>query len=141
VHRSDEALLRTVMLFFKGVGKIEFSSDKKYVSYKVYKLSDIIQVIIPAPAPPRPRARGIFLIKFKKKRRARASSRLGGVRTHFSNYPLQSTKFIPFYLFKSVENFRDKKVHLSLQGLRNSWHIKLPQGATVQEINELKAQI
>jgi hypothetical protein len=60
VLRCDESLLHTVKYFFLGVGNIEFYPDKQYVSYRVYKLSDIVLVIIP----------------------------------HFTNYPLQSTKFI-----------------------------------------------
>jgi hypothetical protein len=84
VHYTDESLLHAIKGFFKGVGNIEYTADKRYVSYRVKKLSDIIQVIIP----------------------------------HFEKYPLQSTKFIPFYLFKTVVNHMDKKTHLTLQGLR-----------------------
>ena len=38
-HHSEEPLLRAIKLFFKGVGNIEFTADKQYVSYRVYKLS------------------------------------------------------------------------------------------------------
>jgi hypothetical protein len=44
VHHSDESLLRAIKAFFQGVGNIEFTADKQYVSYRVYKLSDIIKV-------------------------------------------------------------------------------------------------
>jgi hypothetical protein len=37
---------------------------------------------------------------------------------HFDKYPLQSTKFISFYLFKIVANLKDKKTHLTLEGYR-----------------------
>jgi len=84
VHYSDEALLHAIKVFFKGVGNIEYTADKRNVSYRVKKLSDIIKVIIP----------------------------------HFDKYPLQSTKFIPFYLFKAVVNLMDKKTHLTPQGFR-----------------------
>lgn len=35
---------------------------------------------------------------------------------HFTAYPLQSTKYISFYLFKAVANIMHKKMHLTLQG-------------------------
>lgn len=84
VHKSDEALLHAIKLFFKNVGNIEYTADKQYVSYRVYKLSDIVKVIIP----------------------------------HFTEYPLQSTKFVSFYLFKAVAELMSKKLHLTIPGYR-----------------------
>lgn len=84
VHHSDEALLRAIKLFFKGVGNIEFTADKQYVSYRVYKLSDINKVIIP----------------------------------HFDTFPLQSTKFISYYLFKAAANIMNNKAHLTILGYK-----------------------
>jgi hypothetical protein len=37
---------------------------------------------------------------------------------HFSYYPLQSTKFTPFYLFKAAVEIVDRKEHLNLEGYR-----------------------
>ena len=37
---------------------------------------------------------------------------------HFTNYPLQSTKFLSFYLFKAAANLMDKKLHLTLPGYK-----------------------
>jgi hypothetical protein len=45
VHPSDEAILHSLKSFFKGVGDIIYSEH--YVAYRVSKLSDIIQFIIP----------------------------------------------------------------------------------------------
>lgn len=36
----------SIKSFFNYVGNIEFSSNNKYVSYRVYKTDDIIKVII-----------------------------------------------------------------------------------------------
>jgi len=36
---------------------------------------------------------------------------------HFSYYPLQSTKFTPFYLFKAAVEIVDRKEHLNLESL------------------------
>jgi hypothetical protein len=37
---------------------------------------------------------------------------------HFDKYPLQSTKVVPYYLFKAVANIMVKKEHLMLTGFR-----------------------
>jgi hypothetical protein len=83
VHCSDEAILHSVRSFFNGVGNIEYKGN--YVSFRVKKVSDILQFIIP----------------------------------HFDKYPLQSTKFISFYLFKAAVNLMDKKHHITLSGFKD----------------------
>lgn len=82
VHPSDEAILHSLKAFFKGVGDIIYSEH--YVAYRVSKLSDIIQFIIP----------------------------------HFDKYPLQSTKVVPYYLFKAVADLMVKREHITLPGFR-----------------------
>lgn len=46
-HYSEIDTMFSIKSFFNGVGNIEFSSNGKYVSYKVYKIADIINTIIP----------------------------------------------------------------------------------------------
>jgi len=109
VHHSDEAILHALKAFFKDAGYIVYSEH--YVAYRVEKLSDILNYIIP----------------------------------HFTAYPLQSTKFIPFYLFKVVANLIDKKAHLTLQGYREilTYKAALKKGlaASVFQASELFSDI
>lgn len=63
-HQTEVETMHSIKAFFNNVGNIEYTADRKYVSYRVYKLKDIINVIIP----------------------------------HFELYPLQSSKYVYYYL-------------------------------------------
>lgn len=51
---------------------------------------------------------------------------------HFTSYPLQSTKIIPFHLFKAAVEIVDRKEHLDLDGYRKllSFKASLKKGKT-----------
>nr|YP_009240562.1 LAGLIDADG endonuclease [Pyronema omphalodes]AMO66534.1 LAGLIDADG endonuclease [Pyronema omphalodes] len=89
-HYSEIEFLRQIQDYFGGIGAIVISPDKTAVYFRVQKLSDILQIIIPPK--------------------------------DFVEYPLQSTKFVYFYLFKEVAFLLDKKAHLSLGGFQH-WKV------------------
>lgn len=46
-HQTEAEIMHSLKAFFNNVGNIEYTANRKYVSYRVYKLRDIIHVIIP----------------------------------------------------------------------------------------------
>lgn len=46
-HHSDHDIMHALKAFFNNVGHIEYTSDNKYVSYRVYTNKDIVQTILP----------------------------------------------------------------------------------------------
>lgn len=81
-HSTEAINLKKIKKFFNNVGHIEYTSDGKYVSYRVYKIKDITNEIIP----------------------------------HFDCFPLQSTKYISYFLWKKSAELMYKKLHLTENG-------------------------
>lgn len=46
-HHTESEIMSKIMQFFNNVGHIEYTSNGKYVSYRVYKIKDILNEIIP----------------------------------------------------------------------------------------------
>jgi hypothetical protein len=81
LHPSDKEILYKLKSYF-NVGEIVYTEH--YVAYRITKISDILNVVIP----------------------------------HFSNYPLQSTKLISYYLFNAVAMAIKNKEHITLEGYK-----------------------
>lgn len=47
LHSKDTSLLKDIQVFFNGVGTITFDNNRNTVHFRVSKLNDLINIIIP----------------------------------------------------------------------------------------------